>query len=76
MIFYYVKCLGNLKHFVKIFKKGDITEKLVKDFNEKYMKPPSPDIRMLDIQSGIGELAKEVVKSEDYGKADFKLLKI
>ena len=54
MIFYYVKCLENLKHFVKIFKKGDIMEKLVKDFNEKYMKPLSPDIRMLDIQSEIG----------------------
>ena len=48
-------------------------EKLVKDFNEKYMKPLSHDIRMLDIQSEIGELAKEVVKSEDYGKADFKI---
>ena len=30
MIFYYVKCLENLKYFVKIFKKGDITEYIIK----------------------------------------------
>ena len=46
-------------------------EDLVKNFNEKYSKPLSPNIRMLDITSEAGELAKEVIKSQDYGNSNF-----
>ena len=47
-------------------------EKLVKDFNEKYMRKLPANIRMLDITSEIGELAKEVIKCQDYGETEFK----
>lgn len=48
-------------------------EKLVKKFNEKYMKGLSAENRMLDIQSEIGELGKEVLKATDYGTKDFQV---
>ena len=47
-------------------------EKLVKDFNEKYMRKLPANIRMLDITSEVGELAKEVIKCQDYGETEFK----
>lgn len=46
-------------------------EKLVKEFNEKYMSPLSVNIRLLDIQSELGELSKEIIKSQNYGKTQF-----
>ena len=48
-------------------------ENIVKEFNEKYMKGMSPENRMLDIQSEIGELGKEVLKATDYGTEEFKV---
>lgn len=44
---------------------------LVKEFNEKYMTPLSANIRLLDIQSELGELSKEVIKSQNYGNTHF-----
>ncbi|MBQ8844446.1 MAG: nucleotide pyrophosphohydrolase [Clostridia bacterium] len=46
-------------------------EKLVKEFNEKYMTPLTANIRLLDIQSELGELSKEVIKSQNYGNTKF-----
>ena len=45
----------------------------VKQFNSKYMQPLSAENRMLDIQSEVGELAKEVLKSTDYGTKNFTI---
>ena len=48
-------------------------ENLVKQFNEKYMEPLQPNIRIQDIMSEIGELAKEVVKIQDYENKNFEI---
>lgn len=47
-------------------------EKLVKNFNEKYMRKLPASIRMLDITSEVGELAKEVIKCQNYSETEFK----
>lgn len=46
----------------------------VKDFNEikDYEQMPA-HARLLDIQSELGELAKEYLKNSNYGAEDFKL---
>lgn len=49
-------------------------QRKVKFFNEKVMKredKASVETRLLDIQSELGELAKEVLKATDYGKTSF-----
>ena len=49
-------------------------QRKVKFFNEKVMKredKASVETRLLDIQSELGELAKEVLKATDYGKKSF-----
>ena len=45
----------------------------VKTFNEEILKnqPLSPQLRILDIQSELGELSKEILKSTNYGKQKF-----
>lgn len=53
-------------------------DKLVKDFNENvmrknYKEPMSVYARLIDVQSELGELAKEYLKSSNYGTADFVL---
>lgn len=48
-------------------------ENLVKDFNKKYMKKLDINLRLLDIQSELGELSKEIIKSQDYGSKEFEL---
>ncbi len=46
----------------------------VKNFNESNKREPlSVYARLLDIASELGELAKEYLKSSDYGKAEFEL---
>lgn len=47
----------------------------VKEFNENILKnqPLSASLRILDIQSELGELAKEILKSTNYGKKDFEV---
>lgn len=47
-------------------------EILVKQFNEKFRSPLDPNTRMLDIQSEVGELSKEVIKCEAYGTKPFE----
>ena len=46
----------------------------VKEFNQKYrsLGGLSPENRILDIQSELGELSKEVLKSTNYGKTKFQ----
>jgi len=48
-------------------------EKIVKEFNEKYMKGMSAENRILVIVSEVGELGKEVLKATDYGTKEFKV---
>ena len=48
-------------------------EKIVNEFNEKYMKSMRAEDRLLDIQSEIGELSKEILKATDYGTKDFEV---
>lgn len=51
-------------------------QNLVKDFNENKMchrKKMPESARMLDIQSELGELAKEILKSTKYGTEDFSV---
>ena len=45
----------------------------VKTFNKKYefLGKMSPENRILDIQSELGELSKEILKNTDYGKQVF-----
>lgn len=45
-------------------------QKLVKRFNKKYQLSSTIEIRMLDIVSEVGELAKEVLKGTSYGKKE------
>ena len=48
----------------------------VKDFNAKkdcHLKPMPPYARLLDIESEIGELAKEYLKGSKYGTKEFEL---
>ncbi len=46
-------------------------ENLVKEFNGEFMKGTNANIRMLDVVSEVGELAKEVIKSQEYGEKEF-----
>ena len=48
-------------------------QKIVKEFNEKYMKGMSAENRMLDIVSEVGELSKEILKATDYGTKEFEV---
>ena len=47
----------------------------VKDFNNNVLKnkPLSPELRILDIQSELGELSKEILKSTGYGTKEFSV---
>ena len=48
----------------------------VKNFNQKkycYLNPMPVHARILDIQSELGELAKEYLKHSKYGTTDFSL---
>lgn len=47
----------------------------VKEFNKKFnsLGELSPENRILDIQSELGELSKEILKSTDYGKKEFQV---
>ena len=47
----------------------------VKKFNNEILKnkPLSPALRILDIQSELGELSKEVLKSTKYGTESFSV---
>lgn len=50
-------------------------QKKVLEFNESmpcHKKPMPVSARVLDIQSEVGELAKEVLKNSKYGTAEFK----
>ena len=46
--------------------------KKVKDFNKKNNRKLDVYSRILDLQSEIGELAKEVLKSTKYGEKEFE----
>ena len=49
-------------------------QKLVKDFNDEkncHTEPMPVAARLLDIQSELGELSKEILKNTNYGKNDF-----
>lgn len=51
-------------------------QKKVKDFNDNrncHLKPMPVSARVLDIQSEVGELAKEVLKNSKYGTQEFVL---
>ena len=51
-------------------------QNLVKEFNETKMchrKKMPESARMLDVQSELGELSKEILKSTNYGTADFSV---
>jgi len=51
-------------------------QNLVREFNETKMchrKKMSESARVLDIQSELGELAKEILKITKYGTEDFKV---
>ena len=50
-------------------------QKIVKEFNEQkgyHTKPMPIHARILDIQSELGELAKEYLKHSDYGSKEFE----
>lgn len=48
----------------------DIQEK-VNDMIKKYDLEYSTEIRLIDLVSELGELGKEILKGNDYGKKDF-----
>lgn len=48
----------------------DIQEK-VKEMIKKYNLESSNEIRFIDLTSEIGELGKEILKGNDYGKKEF-----
>lgn len=43
-------------------------QKKVKDFCKKYSLKSSPEVRVLDTMSELGEVAKEILKMTDYGR--------
>ena len=43
-------------------------QELVKDFVAKYNLETSPEIRFIDLMSETGELGKEILKGNSYGK--------
>ena len=45
----------------------------VKTFVEKHQIETSPEMRLLDLISEIGELSKEMLKANNYGKEVFQL---
>lgn len=47
-------------------------QNIVKEFNNNLQKL-NPEIRMLDIVSEVGELTKEIIKSNQYGKTSFQI---
>ncbi len=46
-------------------------QKQVKDFQDQHNMHLPPAIRMIDIQSEVGELSKEVLLSDDYGTKEW-----
>lgn len=46
-------------------------QKIVAKFNQTYRHPLNPNIRIMDIQSEVGELTKEVIKVQKYGTLPF-----
>ena len=55
----------------KFFAVDSNMQQLVKDFVSKYKLNTSCEIRYLDLISEIGELGKEIIKCQDYGKKEF-----
>lgn len=47
----------------------------VKIFNQNHLAPLDANIRIHDIVSEVGELAKEVIKAQDYGQKTFAVTK-
>ncbi len=47
-------------------------QEIVKEFN-KGRSPLSAEERLLDVQSELGELSKEILKSTNYGEKQFKV---
>lgn len=47
-------------------------QKRIKDFTDANNLGTSPGIRMLDIVTEVGEVAKEIIKSTDYGTKPFQ----
>ncbi len=60
------------KIFLNYSKEGKMQNK-VREFNEKHQKDLNVNIRMLDIVSEAGELAKEVIKGQYYGEKSFEI---
>ena len=48
-------------------------QKLVKNFVNEYQLNTSCEIRYLDLVSEVGELGKELIKCQDYGKKEFEM---
>jgi NTP pyrophosphatase (non-canonical NTP hydrolase) len=49
------------------------SQKQVSNFQNKYKMHLSPVIRMIDIQSEVGELSKEILLCDDYGTKEWKV---
>lgn len=47
-------------------------QKRIKEFTTTHNLDSSPEIRMLDIVTEVGEIAKEIIKSTDYGSKPFQ----
>jgi len=50
-------------------------QKLVAEFNQTHRLPLHPNMRMMDIQSEVGELTKELIKVQSYGSKPFAVSK-
>ncbi|WP_396611524.1 MazG nucleotide pyrophosphohydrolase domain-containing protein [Haloferax sp. S1W] len=44
----------------------------VSEFNAEHGLELSPELRMLDLTSEVGELSKEVIDAQDYGQTEFE----
>jgi NTP pyrophosphatase (non-canonical NTP hydrolase) len=44
----------------------------VSEFNNEYDLEATPEIRLLDLESEIGELTKELLKASEYGDGEFE----
>lgn len=44
----------------------------VDEFNAEYDLETTPEIRLLDLESETGELAKELLKASEYGESEFE----
>lgn len=46
-------------------------QRRIKKFTKEKNLNTSPDVRIIDLVSEVGEMAKEVLKATEYGKKDF-----